>query len=92
MAVADFLQCGIPADFKISVEFDTALFEQVDTALDDVFFQLEIGDAVYQQAADPVVAVIDMHLVAFASQLIGSGHAGGPAADDADRLIPFARW
>ena len=55
-------------------------------ALHDLLLQLEAGDAVDQQAADAVVAVVDRDLIALAAQLLGGGQPGRAGADDADAL------
>ena len=47
---------------------------------------LELGDAVAQQAAGPVGALVDGDGVAGAGQLLGGGQAGRPGADDGDGL------
>jgi hypothetical protein len=59
-------------------------------ALDDVLLQLEAGNAVDQQPARPVVAVIDVHLVAAPAQPLGRGQPARAGADDADRLAQLA--
>src|SRR5262249_6033297 len=52
--------------------------------------ELEVGDAVDQQAADAVVAVVDRDLVALAAQLLGGGETGRAGADDADAFGSLA--
>ena len=47
-----------------SLNFDAAVGEALHAALDDFLLQLEVRDAVDQQAAGAVVAVIDGDLVA----------------------------
>ena len=64
--------------------------QPLDAALDDVLLQLEAGDAVGQQAAGAVVAVVDMDLIAARAQLLGGGQPGRAGADDADRLAALA--
>ena len=66
-----------------------AFDEQVGAAPDDGFLQLEVGDPVDQQAADPVVAVVDVDLIAEAAQLLGGRHPAGARADDPDGLRPL---
>ena len=51
-------------------------------AVDDVLLQLEIGDAVAEQPAHPIVLLEEHHLVAGAGQLLGGGQAGWAGADD----------
>ena len=47
---------------------------------------LELGDAVAQQAADAVGALVDRDRVAGAGQLLRGGEPGGTGADDGDGL------
>ena len=47
-----------------------------------LLLQLEIGNAVAQQAADAVVLLEEHRLVAGAIDLLGGGQAGGAGADD----------
>ena len=44
--------------------------------VDQMLFHLEVGDAVAQQAADPVVLLEQGDAVAGAGELLGAGHAG----------------
>ena len=66
-----------------------ALDEQVGAALDDGLLQLEVRNAVDQQAADPVVAVVDVGLIAHAAHFLGDRHPAGAGADDPHRLRPL---
>jgi len=79
-----FTQFGDVGDGVIQMKMDAAFFEQLMAAEHDVFFELEIGDAVDEQAADAVVAVVDMHFVAFAAEDVGGSQACRACADDAD--------
>ena len=67
-------------------EGDALLAQQIDPPVDDVLAELHVGDAVHQQAADAVGALVDGHVVADRVQLVGAGQAGGAAADDGDAL------
>ena len=78
----------VAADVAGEVEVDAAVAQMARAPLDDRLLQLEAGDAVDQQAADPVVAVVDVDLLALPAQLLGAGEAGRAGADDADRLRP----
>ena len=51
-------------------------------AVEHGLFQLEVGNAVTQQAAQPVVLLEHDHLVAGAGQLLGGGQSRRPRADD----------
>ena len=52
------------------MEGDALGLHLLDPALDDIFFHLEIGDAVAEQAAGIGVLLIDMHVVAGAGELL----------------------
>ncbi len=60
VARAQLGEAGVAADLEIEMEADAAIGEQLVAARDDLLLQLEVGDAVDQQAADPVVAVVDV--------------------------------
>ena len=68
------------------MEADPAVLEPLDPAHDHFFFQLETRNAVSQQPAGAVVAVVDMHVIAGDPQIFGGGQPGWPGTDDADRL------
>ena len=55
-------------------------------AVDVLLLQLEVGDAVAQQAADRVVALVDGDRVAGPGQLLGGGQPGRAGADHGHRL------
>ena len=63
MSVAYFPQRRIATDLEVAVKLDSSLLQKVNPALNHVLFELKIGNAVYQQAADTVVAVVDMDFV-----------------------------
>ena len=90
MARAQLVEAEILADRAVQVEVDAAFGQQARAPLDHVFFQLEVGDAVDQQAADPVVAVVDVDLVAAPAQLLGDREPRGAGADHADRFRALA--
>src|SRR6266853_534117 len=72
------------------MEGDAAQRQQLMAARNHLLLELEIGDAIDEEAADAVVAVVDMHLIALAPQLLGGGKAGRAGADDADGPIELA--
>ena len=72
------------------LELDALGRHLLQAAVDDPLFQLEVGDAVAQQAADAVVLLEDHHLVAGAGKLLGGGQPGGPGADDGHALAGAA--
>ena len=53
--------------------------------------QLEFGDAVAQQAADPVGPLVDGDGVPGPGELLGGGEPGGAGADDGDPLAGGSR-
>ena len=73
--VAQRIDGLVDSDMHIVVEDDTLAFHLHDAFVDIVFFHLEIGNAVAQQAAGGAFALIDMHVMADACQLLGRGHA-----------------
>ncbi|MNT13259.1 hypothetical protein D3C72_1482210 [compost metagenome] len=77
MARPQLVHRDIDADVGVQHELDPALDQAVDAALNDALLQLEAGDAVGQQAARAIMAVIDGDLIAFAAQTVGGGYAGG---------------
>ena len=82
---------ALAADVAGEMEVDAAVAQVPGPALDDRLLQLEARDAIDQQPADPVVAVVDVDLPAMLAQLLGTGEAGRPRADDADRLGQLTR-
>jgi hypothetical protein len=89
MARAQLLERHVAADLAVQVEGDpnrAAAF----AALHDLLLELEVGDAIDQQPAGAVVAVIDRDLVALAAQLLGRRQTGRAGADDADAFGPLA--
>src|SRR6185312_4381042 len=74
----------------VEMERDLRLAQQRLAALHDVLLELEVRDAIDQQAADAVVAIVDRDLVALAAELLGGGEARRAGADDTDTLGPLA--
>src|SRR4030088_3776443 len=72
------------------MEGDLGIAQQLLAALHSLLLDLEVGDAVDQQAAHPVVAVVDRDLVSLAAELLGGGEAGRSGAHDADALASLA--
>ena len=74
----------------IAVEDDALGLHLLDAALDLMLFELEVGDAIAQQAAGLGVLLVDMHLVADAGELLRAGKARRARADDRDPLAGLA--
>src|SRR5437867_8552272 len=72
------------------MENHLGLAEEPLAPLDDLLLELEVGDAVDQQSADPVVTIVDRNLVALAAQLLGRSETGRAGADNADALGALA--
>ncbi len=89
MARAQVVQADVAADLAVQVKDDPGLLQQLPAPEHDVLFQLEVGDAVDHQAADPVVPVVDVYRVAQPPQLLGRGQPARPGADDAHRDAVF---
>ena len=68
------------------MEGDALGLHLLDAAVDMALFQLEVGDAVAQQAAGLGVLLVDMHVVAGARELLRAGEARRAGADDGDAL------
>ena len=66
-------------------------FHLVGTAINDVLFHLEVGNAVAQQASDLLVLLKQGHIVAGAGQLLGAGHASRTGTDDGHLLAGLVR-
>ncbi len=91
MARAQLGEARVAPDLELEMERDAALAQQSVAPLDHALLQLEVGNAVDEQTADAVVAVIDMDLVALAAKLFRRGKPARARAEDADRLPELAR-
>ncbi len=66
---------------------------RLEAAVQDVLAQLEVGDAVAEQATDPVGALEDGHRVPGAIELIGGSQPGRAGSDDGHRPPgALVRW
>ena len=74
----ELLDADVAADMDVAMEGDAFGRHLRDTPLDDVFFHLEVGDAVAEQAARMGVLLVDMHVVAGAGELLRRGETGRP--------------
>ena len=90
MRLADFIESDVRPNIAVEPEADTAIFKQLVAALHHMLFQLEAGNAVDQQPADPVIAVIDGDLIALLAQHVGSGKACRTGTNDADGLTALS--
>ena len=83
MLGAQFDQADVAAHLAIQAEHDAASHQPIDAPRDDVLFQFEVRNAVGEQAARAVIAVVDGDAVAALAQALGGRQTGGPRADDA---------
>ncbi len=63
----------------------------LDAAIDMALLELEVGNAVAQQAAGALVLLVEMHLMAGARELLRAGEPGGAGADHGDALAGLHR-
>ena len=82
----------IDADIGAVMKYHALGLHLHDAAVDVVFLHLEVGNAVAQQAASLRPALIDMHIVADAGELLRAGKARRPRSDDRDFLAGPHRW
>ena len=82
----ELLGGDVAADVHARLEDHPLGLHLGDPAVDVVLLHLEVGDAVAEQAADPVVALEDDDVVPGAGELLGDGQAGGAGADHGDLL------
>ena len=64
------------SDFHVRAENDALDFHLFDAAVDDRLFELEIGNAVTEQAADPVRLFEDRWSMSHPRKLLGAGEPG----------------
>src|SRR6185312_11048854 len=90
VAVEDVPRADRPADMSAVVKDDAFGLHLRDAALDVELFQLEVRDAIAQQAARLGVLLIDVNLVTGARELLGAGETGRARPDDGDPLAGLA--
>ena len=87
MLAAQVLGVDVLAHVRVGDEAHAFRFEQRQAALDHrLLLELHVRDAVHEQPADAVVALVDGDGVAGAVELVGGGEAGRARADDRDLL------
>jgi hypothetical protein len=84
--LAQVRRLEVDADLDARTEAGALRAHLLDTAVDVPLLHLELGDAVAQQAADAVGALVDRDGVARPGELLRGGEAGRAGADDRDRL------
>ena len=76
----------VDADVRARPEDDALGLHLLEPAVEVPLLHLEVGDAVAEQAADPVGALEDGDRVAGPGELLGAGQARRAGADDRHRL------
>src|SRR5690606_2824591 len=76
----------VAADLDTGAELGALRAHLLDTAVDVPLLHLELGDAVAEQAADAVGALVDGDRVAGPGQLLRGGQTRGSRADHRDGL------
>ena len=75
----------------VDVELDPLCLHLAHAAFDHLLGQLEIRDAIAQQATDAVLSLVHRDRVAGARQLLRRGHTGRPGPDHGDTLAGLVR-
>ena len=81
----------VDVDVLIVFELDAFFLEKMQTAVDDALVELEVWNAVTQQATGVLACLEDSHLVAFMVELVGSDKSGRSCTDDGNGLA-VAFW
>src|SRR5215210_519277 len=77
------LFCGrVLADVGVGAELDALLFHDGDATVDDPLFDLVVGDAVPEEAPDPIVLLDNDRRVPGPIELLGRSEPGRTAPDD----------
>ena len=84
--LAQLLDIDVDADVSIRDELHALFAQQVQATLDHGLVEFHIGDAVHQESADTVIALINRRQVPRFVQLRRCGQARGPRPDDRHRL------
>ena len=73
-----FARRNVHADVGIGDELDAFRRHQIDAPLDDFLIELHVGNAVHEQSADAVRALVHGDQMAGAIELCGAGKPDGP--------------
>src|SRR5258706_6577796 len=87
---AEVLDLDVEADVGAGDELDAFFLNDLDGAEDDLFFELEVGDAVGEQAADAVGALKDGDVVPGFIELRSAAKTGRAGANDSN-FFPRSR-
>ena len=83
---------NILAHVYARLKLDSFGFELLKPAVDDVFSQLEVGNAVAQETADPLIGLKDDHVMSCSSQLLSGRETRRTGADDGHALARLFGW
>ena len=89
--VLQFLSTDIAAHIGVHHKLNAFILQDLHAAVDDPLFQLHVGDAVHQQAARAVLALINSHLVAALVQQVGHRKPRRACTNDRNRLAGAGR-
>ena len=81
----------VDADRDVGLELDAFVGHELDPPVHDPLFELEVGDAVAEDAAGPVALVVDHHAVAELVEDVGHRESGRAGADDRHPLAAADR-
>src|ERR1019366_9582828 len=82
----------VHADVAAGAKVDAFLAHQTEAPLHPAFFELELRNAVPEQAANAIGALEDGHPMARAVQLVGRRQTRRPGPDDRDALTGAYLW
>ena len=86
MLAPDRVKAQVFAHVAIQHKLNPAIAQLIDALHDDIFLQLEARNAIGQQPAAPVIAVINRHLHTLAPQRIRRRQPARTSADDTHRF------
>src|ERR1700730_8207046 len=82
---------NVKADAAVGDDLDAFGPHLLDAALDLLFFEFELRNAVTKQATDAVGALVQSYRMPGRSQLLRTRHSGRTRANDCDLLAGLAR-
>src|SRR5579862_4061716 len=88
---AQLVAGDIKTDTTVGDHLDTLRLHLLDAPMNEVLLQLEIGNAVHQQAADAIGSLIEGDGMAGARELLRASEAGRSRANDGHALARRAR-
>jgi hypothetical protein len=91
-SLAQLLPRDVDADVGIRAETGSLGLHLGKSCVDRSLLQLEVRDAVPQESANTVVALINHNGVSGAGKLLGSGETGRSRTDDSNRFLGQSLW